>query len=91
MSAPIGIALMFSPIVREIHPWYPAFLAASVGIVLACVAGLWMMKRWAAHLYAAFGGASQIVFFVMGAWHILAFLVPALTVWIVYRSAGEMT
>ena len=33
-------------IATEIGAWYPPYLAASGIVGLACMIGMWMMKRW---------------------------------------------
>lgn len=89
-GALISIPLIFSPITQQMHSWYPAFLLVSTVLLLVCVAGLWMMKRWAAHLYIAFVALSQIALVAMETWHILAFLIPAVTVSFVLKSLPRM-
>jgi hypothetical protein len=70
------IPLIFSEAATSIGAWYPPFLAASAAVGAACTVGFWLMRRWAVYLYAGFLCLTQIVLLAMGAWNIVALLIP---------------
>jgi len=65
---------------RSIGAWYPPCLAISAVIGLVCMIGLWMMKKWSIILYTAFVVVNQLVMLAMGAWNVLALLIPAIVI-----------
>ena len=70
------ILLIFSEASASIGAWYPPFLAASAAVGAACTVGFWLMRRWAVYLYTGVLCLSQIVLLAMGAWNIVALLIP---------------
>jgi hypothetical protein len=76
------IPLIFSEEAASIGAWYPPFLAASAAVGAACTVGFWLMRRWAVYLYTGVLCLSQIVLLAMGAWNIVALLIPLAVVMI---------
>ena len=76
------ILLIFSEAAASIGAWYPPFLAASAAVGAACTVGFWLMRRWAVYLYTGVLCLSQIVLLAMGAWNIVALLIPLAVVMI---------
>jgi hypothetical protein len=76
------IPLIFSEAAASIGAWYPPFLAASAAVGAACTVGFWLMRRWAVYLYTGVLCLSQIVLLAMGAWNIVALLIPLAVVMI---------
>jgi hypothetical protein len=76
------IPLIFSEAAASIGAWYPPFLAASAAVGAACTVGFWLMRRWAVYLYTGGLCLSQIVLPAMGAWNIVALLIPLAVVMI---------
>jgi len=74
------IPAIFSDMARSIGAWYPPCLAISAVIGLVCMIGLWMMKKWSIILYTAFVAVNQVVMLAMGAWNVLALLIPAVVI-----------
>ena len=70
------IPLIFSEAAASIGAWYPPFLAVSGVVGAACTVGFWMMRRWAVYLYTGLLCLTQIVLLAMGAWNIVALLIP---------------
>ena len=91
IGAVFTIPLIFSDIVRQIGPWYPPFLALSAVVGLACMIGLWMMKKWAAYTYTVFAVICQIVLLVMGAWNVMSLVIPAIIVILALKNLSKMT
>ena len=70
------IPLIFSEAAASIGAWYPPFLALSGVVGAACTVGFWQMRRWAVYLYTGLLCLTQIVLLAMGAWNIVALLIP---------------
>ena len=53
-----GILLVFPAIALMpdglVLSWYPPYLIFSALIGMACILGLWQMKKWAVYFYSAF-------------------------------------
>jgi hypothetical protein len=71
---------MFLPTTWRIAPWYAPYLAVSAGIGLACMLGLWKLRRWAVVAYTVFATVNQVVLITTKLWNPLALLVPAAVV-----------
>jgi glycerol-3-phosphate acyltransferase PlsY len=76
------IPLIVSEAAASIGAWYPPFLALSGAVGAACTVGFWLMRRWAVYLYTGFLCLTQIVLLAMGAWNIVALLIPLAVVMI---------
>ncbi len=76
------IPLIFSEAAAGIGAWYPPFLALSAAVGAACTVGFWLMRSWALYRYAGFLCVSQIVLLALGAWSIVALLIPLAVVMI---------
>ncbi len=70
------LPLIFSEAAASISAWYPPFLALSSAAGAACTVGFWLMRRWAVYLYTGVLCLTQIVLLAMGAWSIVALLIP---------------
>jgi len=90
IGAVFAIPMIFSDIARQIGNWYPPYLALSSVIGLACMVGLWNMKKWAAYTYAGFAGLNQIVLLIMGVWHVVGLIIPAIVVGIILAYIKRM-
>jgi hypothetical protein len=84
------IPLIFSEAAASIGAWYPPFLAASAAVGAACTVGFWLMRRWAVYLYTGVLCLSQIVLLAMGAWNIVALLIPLAVVMIGFMYLPHM-
>ena len=92
----IAVPLIFSPIAQQIvaqqiGSWYPPYLGFSSVIGLVCMVGLWMMKKWAAYTYTGFVALNQIVLLAMGAWNVLALLIPAVVIFFALKHVSKMS
>lgn len=83
------VPLVFSPKAQQVGPWYPAYLGFSIVIGLVCIAGLWMMKKWAAYTYTAFLILNQFVLFAIGVWSLMALPIPALVIFFVLKHISK--
>lgn len=91
IGTPITVPLIFSPIAQQVGEWYPPYLGFSAAIGLACMVGLWMMKKWAAHTYTGFFVLNQIVLLAMGVWNVQALFVPAIVLFFALKNVPKMT
>ena len=87
----ITVPLIFSPVAQQVGSWYPPYLGVSAVIGLACMVGLWMMKKWAAYTYTGFVALNQIVLLAMGVWNIMALLIPAIVIFFALKNVSKMT
>jgi glycerol-3-phosphate acyltransferase PlsY len=91
IGALITVPLIFSSIAQQIGSWYPPYLGFSAVIGLACMVGLWMMRKWAAYTYTGFVVLNQVVLLAMGVWNIMAILIPAVVIFFALKNVSKMT
>jgi len=91
IGALITIPLIFSSIAQQIGAWYPPYLGFSAIVGLACMVGLWMMKKWAAYTYTGFVALNQVVLLAMGVWNFMALLIPAVVIFFALKHVKKMT
>ncbi|WP_341502059.1 hypothetical protein [Gallaecimonas sp. GXIMD4217] len=91
IGALFTLPLLFSSIPGQIGAWYPPYLAFSTLIGLACMLGLWLMKKWAAYAYTLMVVVNQVVMLAMGVWNILALLIPAVIIFFALKHAPRMS
>jgi len=90
IGAILTVQLVFSSVAQQIGAWYPPYLGLSALIGLACMIGLWLMRKWAVYTYAGFALINQVVLLVMGRWNIMALLIPAIVVFVGYKHLSKM-
>jgi|ERR1043166_4661226 hypothetical protein len=90
IGAALTVPLIFSQTARSIGPWYPPLLAVSAVIGLACMIGLWMMRRWAVYTYTAFAAINQVIMIATGIWNPVALIIPAIIIVIMFVYLGRM-
>lgn len=90
VGALIAVPLVFSPVAQQIGAWYPPYLAFSAIVGLACMVGLWMMKKWAAYTYTGFAIVNQVVLLAMDVWNVIALLVPAVVIAFALKHVSKM-
>ncbi|MGB5159151.1 hypothetical protein [Desulfobacterium sp. N47] len=83
------VPLVFSSKAQQVGSWYPPYLVFSIIIGLVCIAGLWIMKKWAAYTYTAFLVLNQIVLLAIGAWSVVALLIPAVVIFFVLKDIAK--
>ncbi len=91
IGALAAVPLLCSPMAERIGSWYPPYLALSAIIGVVCMAGLWMMRKWAAYTYAGFVILNQVVLLAKGAWNIMALIIPAVVIVFVVRNASHIS
>ena len=90
LGALVTVPLIFSAAATGIAPWYPFVLAASAVIGLACMVGLWLMRRWAVYVYTAMFVAVQILFVVSHLWTPKSLILPAIVIVIMFVYLPKM-
>jgi hypothetical protein len=70
--------------------WYTPFLLASSVVGIACMIGLWTMKKWAVYVYTAMTLVGQIVMLSTGLWTPMSIIVPAIVIAIMFANLGKM-
>lgn len=90
IGAALTIPLIFSGIAKQIGSWYPPYLGLSSIIGLACMLGLWKMKKWAAYTYTGFVALNQVVLLAMGLWSITSLIVPGVVIGIALANLDKM-
>lgn len=70
---------------------FTLYLAFSAVTLLACMIGLWFMKKWAIYIYTGFVFISQVALFAMRRWNLGALLLPAIILYIGYKHLSEMS
>ncbi len=91
IGAVVSVPLIFSSVARSIGAWYPPYLALCSVIGLACMVGLWMMKKWAVFLYTGLLVINQVVLLAMGVWNPLALVVPLIVVVVAFMNLSKMS
>jgi len=90
IGALLAVPLVFSPVAQQVGAWYPPYLGFSAIVGLACMVGLWMMKKWAAYTYTGFAIVNQVVLLAMDVWNVLALLVPAVVIAFALKHVSKM-
>jgi hypothetical protein len=85
------INLIFSPMSKQVGAVYPLYFFLSVALSLACIGGLWFLKRWAALVYGALLICNQMVLLVMGYWELSAAIIPTVIILLMFKHLGRMS
>lgn len=85
------INLILSPMAKQLGTVYPMYFLFSVIISLACIGGLWLMKRWAVLTYGAILVCNQIVLLTMGLWELTAAVIPVIIIVLLFRHFDRMS
>jgi hypothetical protein len=85
------INLVLSPMSKQAGAIYPFYFTLSVALSVACIVGLWLLKRWAAFVYAALLMCNQIVLLVMGYWSFSAAIIPAVIIALLIKHLDRMS
>jgi hypothetical protein len=85
------INLVLSPMSKQVGAIYPLYFSLSVALGLACIGGLWLLKRWAALVYGALLICNQIVLLLMGYWSLSAVIIPAAIILLMFKHLDRMS
>lgn len=84
------VNLILSPMAKQAGAIYPLYFSGSVLISLACIAGLWLLKRWAALVYSAVLIVNQLVLLKMGYWELTAAIIPVAIILLLFKHRNQM-
>lgn len=79
-----------APMLEQYPSWYRYLMMVNIFTSLACVVGLWLMKRWSVFLYVASAVVNQIAAVSMGEWIISSLLMPAIVIAIMVKFYSDM-
>jgi hypothetical protein len=82
--------VLLSPMVKQLGVLYPVYFTASALISLACIVGLWFLRRWAAWAYGLVLLGNQLVLLSMGLWELSAMVVPVVIIGILLRYSDRL-
>lgn len=85
------INLILSPMSKQIGAIYPFYFTLSVIVSLACIGGLWFLKRWAAFTYGAVLLCNQLVLLKMGYWEVSAAVIPVIIILLLFKHLDKMS
>ncbi len=83
--------LILSPMAKQAGAIYPLYFSGSVLISLVCIAGLWLLKRWAALVYSVVLIVNQLVLLAMGYWELTAAIIPVAIILLLSKHLDKMT
>jgi hypothetical protein len=86
----VAVPLAFSQAARLVGAWYPPYLVATALVGLACMIGLWLMRKWAVYTYTALAVINQAVLVVMGGWNVFSLVIPAIVIIVMFMYVGRM-
>jgi hypothetical protein len=90
-GALVSLPIVFSPLAQQVGSWYPPYLGFASIVGLACMIGLWRMKKWAPYTYTSLVALNQIVLLAMGVWNILALVLPAIVAFFALKHVSKMS
>ena len=79
-----------APMLEQYPSWYRYLMMVNIFTSLACVVGLWLMKRWSVFLYVASAVVNQIAAVSMGEWIVSSLLMPAIVIAIMVKFYSDM-
>ena len=93
LEAIIEAPFIFSPAAQQIGSWYPTYGGISTVLMLACIIGLWKMKKWAAYTFTGLIVLSYIVALAinMSVLNVILLLISAVFIFLVLRNVSKMS
>ena len=85
------LSLILSPMAKQAGAIYPVYFSMSVLISLICIAGLWLLKRWAALFYSALLILNQVVLAAMGYWELSSAIIPVAIMLLLFKHLDAMS
>lgn len=84
------INLILSPMAKQLGTIYPLYFSVSVVVSLACIIGLWFLKRWAALVYGVILVCNQVALLGMGLWELSAAVIPIIIIGVLFKYLDKM-
>ena len=70
--------------------WYVPFVLFSAAVGVACLVGLWTMRKWAVYLYTGMTVLGQVVLMAGGLWTVGSIIMPAIVIGIMFSNLSKM-
>ncbi len=90
----VGVAallfLALSGGLSNLPDWYVIFLGVTVIANIIAMAGMFMMRKWGAYLYAIMFAVAQVVLLMTGLWAVQTAIVPAIVTFVALSHVGRM-
>jgi hypothetical protein len=87
-----GLTLPLALVSAHLMPgWYTPYLLLSAVVGLACMIGMWRMRKAAALGYVGFTALNQVVLLVAGMWTPMALIIPAIVCGIAISNLNKMS
>jgi hypothetical protein len=90
-----GLTLLGLPLILKsasMFPgWYLPYLLVSAVVGLACMIGMWRMKKIAAMGYVGMTGLNQVILLVGGLWTPMALVIPAIVCGVAIANLSKMS
>jgi hypothetical protein len=90
IGAALTLPAFFMEVMHSLPPWYPYLPGVSAVIGLACMIGLWMMRKWAVYTYTAFAAINQVILIATNLWNPLALVLPAIVIAVMFIYLSRM-
>jgi hypothetical protein len=89
-AAALSVPAFFMVAMLSLPPWYPVLLGISTVIGLACLIGLWMMRKWAVYTYTGLSATNQVILIATGLWNPFTLLLPAIVIVVMFIYLSKM-
>ena len=60
--------LVISPPIQSVGSWYPVYFSISTVVLIICLTGFWLMKRWSFFLFVPYVLIDQWVYWHFDRW-----------------------
>ncbi len=90
LGAAMSVLAFLSPIMQALGSFYMGWMFVSVLVGLACMIGMWKMKKWSVLLYTTMLAANQVFMLAKGVWSPMSLLIPLVVVGIGWANISKM-
>ena len=80
VGAGLSVPMVLSDVARQIGSWFLPYSGSVVAACLACMIGLWFIKRWAIYSYVCLVVLNQVVLITTNEWHILTLVTQGIII-----------
>ena len=90
-SAIFSIPVIISSFMQQGAQWLNIYFIFINITLLACMVGLWMMKKWGVYLYLCVVAVNQGILVALGIWNPMSLLLPAIIIYFALKHVSSMT
>ena len=90
-SAIFSIPVIISSFAQHGAQWLNLYFIFINITLLACMAGLWMMKKWGVYLYLCVVVINQLILFSIGVWNPGSLFLPLVIIYFSLTNFSKMT